>query len=130
MLKKNDYVALSAFRSQLAHFLRFSDRAARAAGITPTQYLLLLHLRGFKDRDWASIGELAQCLRASPHGTGALITRCETLGLVRRQRNERDARLVEVHLTARGRERVEQVAARNHGELRSLRNVFRVNNVS
>ena len=130
MLKKNDYVALSAFRSQLAHFLRFSDRAARAAGITPTQYLLLLHLRGFRERDWASVGELAQCLRASPHGTGALVMRCEAQGLVRRQRNEHDARLVEVHLTPRGRERVEQIAARNHGELQSLRGVFRVSNIS
>ena len=130
MLKKKDYVALSAFRSQLAHFLRFSDQGARSAGITPTQYLLLLHVRGSEGREWASVGELAQRLRASPHGTAALVSRCEALGLVSKQRSEADARLVEVHLTARGKERVAQIAARNFGELRSLRSVFRVTNVS
>jgi hypothetical protein len=37
------YAALSNFRFHLAKFLRFSQRAARSAGIMPAQYLLLLH---------------------------------------------------------------------------------------
>ncbi len=39
MLSKQEYVALFEFRSQLARFLRFSESAARAAGVTPKQYL-------------------------------------------------------------------------------------------
>src|SRR5580692_4294350 len=100
MLVKQHFVALSNFRSELARFLRFSERAARGAGITPTQYLLLLHVRGFPGREWATVGELAVRLQASAHGTGALINRCVALDLVAKSRNDDDARQVEVHLTA------------------------------
>ena len=56
---KQQYLALSEFRFRLAEFLHFSESAAQAAGITPAQYLLLLHLRGFPGREWGTVGELA-----------------------------------------------------------------------
>lgn len=130
MLAKQQYVALSNFRSELARFLRFSERAARAAGITPTQYLLLLHVRGFDGREWATVGELAGRLQASAHGTGALINRCQALGLVSKHRRSEDARQVEVHLSAEAKVLVERVAVRHRDELQSLRNVFQVAHVS
>lgn len=130
MLSKRHYVALSTFRYTLAGFLRFSERAARAAGITPTQYLLLLHVRGIPDRDWATVGELATRLQASAHGTAALVKRCGQQGWVRKRRSTEDARRVEVHLTARARQLLEVVAARHHDELQSLRDVIRVAHVS
>ena len=73
MLRKIDYVSLSNFRHQLACFLRFSEKAAASAGITGKQYLLLLHVAGQKGRDWSRVGELANRLQSSPHGTVALI---------------------------------------------------------
>ena len=130
MLSKQQYVALSNFRSELARFLRFSERASRAAGITPTQYLLLLHLRGFPGREWGTVGELASRLQASSHGTAALINRCVTAGLVDKHRSDGDARQVEVRLTARGRQLVERIAVRHHEELQSLRDVLRVAHVN
>jgi DNA-binding MarR family transcriptional regulator len=130
MLAKNQYVALSNFRRQLAQFLRFSERAARASGIMPAQYLLLLHIRGFSGRDWATVGELAERLQSSPNGTAALISRCVVLGLVSKCRSAEDARRTEVHLTPRGRRLVERIAARHRDELQSLREVFRVAHVS
>jgi DNA-binding MarR family transcriptional regulator len=130
MLAKQQFVALSNFRSELARFMRFSERAARAAGITPTQYLLLLHARGFQDRDWATVGELASRLQGSAHGTAALINRCVALELVSKHRSDEDKRRVEVHLTARAQALVERIATRHHDELQSLRNVFRVAHVS
>ena len=96
----------------------------------PTQYLLLLHIRGFSGRDWATVGELAERLQSSPHGTAALITRCVALRLVSKRRSAGDGRCVEVHLTPRGQKLVERVAARHREELRSLREVFRVAHVS
>src|SRR5271165_2091801 len=72
MLSKQEYVALSEFRSQLARFLRFSESAARAAGVTPKQYLILLHIRGVEGRDWATVGELAVRLQSTPNGAVAL----------------------------------------------------------
>ena len=130
MLSKTQYVGLSDFRFQLARFQRFSERATRAAGITQTQYLLLLHIRGFRGRDWATVGELATRLQASPHGTAALIKRCVALRLVIKRRNAADARRVEVHLAPRGDRLVHRIAAQHRDQLRSLRSVFRIKHVS
>lgn len=110
----------SEFRYQLRRFLRFGEEAARAAGVTALQYHLLLHTQGFPGREWASIGELAERLQAQPHGVVALVTRCEEAGLVRRQNNADDGRLVEVHLTARGRKLVARLAAEHKAQLGEL----------
>jgi DNA-binding MarR family transcriptional regulator len=130
MVTKKEYLALSSFRSALASFLRFSEYSARRAGVTPTQYLLLLHVCGSVGRDWSSVGEIAARLHASAHGTTALIGRCRLAGLVRKRRHVADARRVEVHLTARGRRMLAHLAVRNRGELQSLRSIFRVAHVS
>src|SRR3546814_7288815 len=65
MLGKPQFEALSEFRFRLAQFLHFSESAARAEGVTPAQYLLLLHLHGFNGRSWGTVGELAERLQAS-----------------------------------------------------------------
>jgi DNA-binding MarR family transcriptional regulator len=110
----------SRFRYEVRKFLRFGEDAARAAGVTAVQYHLMLHTQGFPDRDWASIGELAERLQTAPHGVVALVTRCEEAGLVRRQGNPDDGRLVEVHLTARGRRLVGMLAAQHQAQLGAL----------
>jgi DNA-binding MarR family transcriptional regulator len=110
----------SQFRHELRRFLRFGEEASRAAGITAVQYHLLLHTQAFAGREWASIGELAERLQTAPHGVVALVTRCEDAGLVRRQPSKSDGRLVEVHLTAKGRRVVERLAAQHHAQLGAL----------
>jgi DNA-binding MarR family transcriptional regulator len=110
----------SQFRYELRRFLRFGEEAARAAGVTALQYHLMLHTQGFPGREWASIGELAERLQTAPHGVVALVTRCEDAGLVRRQPNDVDGRLVEVHLTAKGRRCVARLAAQHRAELGNL----------
>jgi hypothetical protein len=59
-LKKKEFEALAEFRYQLRRYLRFSEEVVRAERITPLQYLLLLHIKGFPGRDWATVGELAE----------------------------------------------------------------------
>lgn len=110
----------SRFRYELRRFLRFGEEAARAAGVTALQYHLMLHTQAFEGREWASVGELAQRLQAAPHGVVALVSRCEELGLVRRQPNAQDGRLVEVHLTAKGRRLVARLAAEHQAQLGEL----------
>jgi DNA-binding MarR family transcriptional regulator len=119
-LEKRDFEALSAFRFQLARFLGFSERAAKQAGMTPLQYLLLLHVRGYPGRDWATVGELAARLLASAHGTAALVSRCERQGYVERRRSSEDRRCVEVHPTRKGRALLARVAGLHREELRAL----------
>ena len=130
MLSTRHYVALSDFRFQLAQFLRFSEQVSRAAGVPPTQYLLLLHIRGFAGPVGASVGELATRLQSSPHGTAALIERCVAARLVRKHRGQPDRRRVQVSLTPRGQRLVAHIASRHRRQLQSLRGVFRVPHVS
>ena len=129
-MTKAEFVALSDFRSQIARFQRFSVAASRAGGLTQTQYLLLLHVAGHPEREWATVGELAARLQASPHGTAALVQRCVALRLVEKRRSAEDARRVEVHLTDKGRRLVDRVAQQHRDELQNLKRVFRVVNVN
>jgi DNA-binding MarR family transcriptional regulator len=125
-LNKPDFEQLSEFRYQMRRFERFSERAAQDEGITPLQYLLLLHIRGYPGRDWATVGELAERLQAQHHGVVALVSRCEALDLVRRQVSETDRRQVEVHLQKAGEKVLARLAELHRAELKSLQGAFRV----
>lgn len=122
-IHKQRFEALSEFRFKLRSFLRFSEDAARAEGITVLQYQLLLHTQGFPGREWASVSELAHRLQAQPHGVVALVSRCEEAGLVRRKPSSIDRRQVEVHLLAAGRRKLEKLAAVHADHLAALADV-------
>ena len=115
-LSKREFEALSRFRYQLRRFLRFSEQVTRQRGITPLQYLLLIHVKGFPGRHWATVGELAERLQAQHHGVVALISRCEKLGWVERRQGQTDRREVEVHLTADGERMAAKMAQLHRDE--------------
>ena len=115
-INKRELEALSEFRYRLRRFLRFSEQVTRRHGITPLQYLLLLHIKGFPGRNWATVGELAERLQAQHHGVVALISRCEKLGWVARKQGKTDRREVEVHLTASGERMAVQMAQLHRDE--------------
>ncbi|AXY41704.1 MULTISPECIES: MarR family winged helix-turn-helix transcriptional regulator [Halomonas] len=125
-LTKQDFQRLSHFRYQLRCFLRQSEDICREHGVTPLQYQLLLHLKGFERREWATVGELAERLQAKHHGTVALIDRCEESGLVVRRPGREDRRRIEVHLLAKGAELAERIAERHQPELRHLQEEFQL----
>ncbi len=125
-LTKQDFESLSEFRYQMRRFERFSENASRSQGVTPLQYLLLLHIKGFAGRDYANVGELSERLQAKPHGVAALISRCELRGLVQRRPSERDGREVEVHLLKDGERLLLKLAALHRAELKSIHGVFPV----
>lgn len=123
-ISKQDYEVLANFRYQLRRFLRSSEEITRKHGVTPLQYMLLLHIKGFPDREWATIGELAERLQAKHHGIVALVTRCENLGLVRRSVNPRDRRQVDVRLSKKGETILARLASLHRAELLSLQGMF------
>ncbi|MGN6530025.1 MAG: MarR family winged helix-turn-helix transcriptional regulator [Burkholderiaceae bacterium] len=125
-LTKADFEALSEFRFQIRRFERFSEDATLAEGIQPLQYLLLLHVKGYPGREWATIGELAERLQAKPHGVVALVTRCAEHGFVERRPSVHDRRQVEVHLLPAGERVLAHLAAMHRAELQSLGDVFTV----
>lgn len=125
-LHKSDFSALSDFRYQMRRFERFSETAVQKEGITPLQYLLLLHIKGYPGRDWATAGELAERLQAKPHGVVALVTRCEASGLVERRRSTSDRRVVEISLLPAGEKILTHLAELHRAELLSLAGIFTV----
>ena len=129
LLKKQEFETLSNFRYQLRRFLRFSEELARQQGVTHLQYLLLLHLKGYPDREWATIGELSERLQSQQHGVVSLVTRCEKLGLVYRQQGKTDRREVEVHLTTAGEKKLQKLAREHRDELLNLQGIFQVPDV-
>lgn len=123
---KTDFEVLSHFRYQLRRFLRFSEEITSRAGITNLQYLLLLHIKGYPQREWATITELAERLQAKHHGVVALVTRCEKLALVVRRPGQTDGREIEVHLTKAGSKTVDRLARLHRDELQRLEGIFAV----
>jgi DNA-binding MarR family transcriptional regulator len=127
---KKEFESLSDFRYQLRCFLRFSEELTHRFGVTNLQYLLLLHVKGYKGRDWATIGELAERLQSHHNGVVSLASRCEKLGLVYRQRGIEDRRAVEIHLTREGDALVRKIARLHRKELIARQGVFKVPGVN
>ena len=125
-MSKAELEKLAHFRYQLRRFLRFSEEVSRRNGITSLQYLLMLQIKGFPGREWATVGELAERLQAKHHGVVSLISRCEAAGLVRRSISSGDKRRVEVDLTRKGDQCLERLARLHRGELESLKGTFAV----
>ncbi|MDE2137169.1 MAG: winged helix-turn-helix transcriptional regulator [Gammaproteobacteria bacterium] len=118
-ISKATFEEMSEFRYRMRRFQRFSERAARSHGITPLQYLLLLHIKGYPGRDYAVVGELAERLQAHPHGVVALVSRCERRGLVSRRAGKADRRKVEVHLSKKGERLLLKLGLLHRAELKS-----------
>ncbi len=120
-MTRNQYEALAEFRYRLRRFLRYSESVTRQQGLTPLQYQLLLQIKGYPGRQWASIGELAERLQAQHHGVVALATRCQRLGLISRRIHVPDRRRVRISLTPKGERALHQLAQLHRDELRLLR---------
>lgn len=112
-----DYRTLADFRYALRKFLNFSAEAAQGAGLTPRQHQVLLAIKGFPERDHASIGELAERLQLRHHSTVGLVDRLEQRRLVKRTVAPEDRRKVWVTLTDKGEKLIGGLSAAHKREL-------------
>ena len=119
-ITKADYEAQAAFRYALRQFLSASEQRARASGLTIQQYLALLAIKGYPDRDYVTIGELAERLQIRHHSAVGLVDRLVAQSLVSRQPAPQDRRQVFVNLTSRGEEILERLARANRKQLHHL----------
>jgi DNA-binding MarR family transcriptional regulator len=119
-LKDGDYKALAEFRYQIRRFLRFSEQAARAAGLEPQQHQLLLSIKGLLLGKKATIGVLAERMQLAHHSTVELIDRLEERGFVERLRDDEDRRQVLVQITAAGEEILAELSLHHFDELGSV----------
>lgn len=112
---------LASFRYLLRKFLRFSESAAREMNITPQQHQLMLGIVGFTGSGKATVSELAEFLQERHHSVVGLIDRAVLSGLVRRESNLLDRRVVVVSLTTRGRSILKKLSVKHRDELNRLR---------
>lgn len=118
-LTNRDYHSLAEFRHLIRRFLRFSEQAARAAGLEPKQHQLLLALKGLPNDVRPRIAEVAERLQIQHHSAVELVNRLELAGFVRRQRAAEDRREVLLHLTPYGEKVLQQLSLDHREELRS-----------
>ena len=126
---QSDIRNLARFRYAIRKFLRFSEEAARQAGLTPQHYQLLLGVAGFTDNDAVTISQLAEFLQVRHHSAVGLVDRAQGMGLVRREMNPNDRREVKVSLTPDGLRKLRALAALHRKELSRMRrslDIFRL----
>ena len=105
-----DYATLADLRYHIRRFLRSREVAARAAGIEPQQYLVLLQLKGLEGRHPPTIGALAERLQIRHHAAVQLVDRLARAGMVERRRHGPDGRAVVVGLRPAGQRMLERLA--------------------
>jgi len=116
-----EYATLAAFRYELKQFLRFSEAAAEAVGLTPQQHQALLAVRGFSGPGAMTVGALAERLQIKPHSAVGLVNRLAEQGLVTRHASTADRRKVLLALTPRGNDLLAELTAAHKAEVRRIR---------
>ena len=115
-----NYRAMAEFRYQIRRFLRFSEHAAREAGLEPQQYQLLLAVKGLPDGERPRIGDIAERLQIQHHSTVELVDRLAKRSLVRRRRSDNDRREVLLELTQKGDRLLQELALHHRSEIREM----------
>ena len=117
--KLPDFLAMAELRYQIRRFLRFSENAAREAGIEPQQHQLLLAVKGLPKNRKPTIGVLAERMQLQHHSTVELVDRLADRGFLLRLRATDDRRQVLVKLTHDGEELLKKLSLHHLEELES-----------
>lgn len=117
-LASKDYRVLAELRYQIRQFMRFSERAAHAAGLEPHQHQFMLALKGLPTNVRPLVGELAKRLQIQQHSAVELANRLEAGGYIHRLRSEADRREVLLVLTPKGEKVLQKLTLSHRSELR------------
>jgi DNA-binding MarR family transcriptional regulator len=120
-----DYRALLAFRTALRRFHRWSEMQAETAGLTAAQHQLLLAIKGHDDPRGPTIGDVAGYLLLRHHSAVELVNRAQSSGLVIREKDGTDGRIVRLCLTDAGEQAIATLAQLHLDELRQLEPLLR-----
>ena len=115
-----EYRRLLQFRIGLRRFLHWSEEQAERAGLTPAQHQLLLAIRGHDGEQGPTIGDVAGYLLLRHHSAVGLVDRAEKAGLVQRQEDSGDRRVVRLRLTAQGSHLLQQLTSLHLEEIQRL----------
>jgi DNA-binding MarR family transcriptional regulator len=121
----DDVVHVAEFRAALRTFLRRTERIARASGLTPQRYLLLLMIKGAPDgSEQSTVTELADRLQLAQSTVTELVARAEETGLIDREVSPVDGRVAYLRLTAEGERRLARAFTNLESERRDLLQAF------
>ena len=118
-LDDEDYRALADIRFELRRFMRFSEVAAKEAGIRPQHHQALLAIRGAGGH--MLVGSLAEKLMLRPHTTTELVDRMVHHGLVARAPGLGEQRQVDVMISDKGVALLTSLSTEHRSELRRIR---------
>jgi DNA-binding MarR family transcriptional regulator len=105
--------------------MRTTERNARAAGLTPQRYMLLLMIKGAPDHsERSTVTELADRLQLAQSTVTELVRRAEETGLIERERSSADGRIAYLRLSAEGEQRLARSFTTNETERRTLTEAF------
>jgi len=119
-ISKAEYEKLASFRYALRQFQRFSETAAREAGITPQQHQALLAIAGHPGGEQVMMSALAEHLQLRHHTTVELINRMAAQELVAREAGVEDRRYVFVSLTPQGHDVLARLSVAHREELKRI----------
>jgi DNA-binding MarR family transcriptional regulator len=114
-----NFKAMAELRYHIRRFLRFSENAAREAGIEPQQHQLLLAVRGLPEELKPTVGVLAERMQIQHHSTVELIDRLVERGFLLRLRSTDDKRQVLVKLTRDGEDFLQRLSLHHLQELQA-----------
>jgi DNA-binding MarR family transcriptional regulator len=115
-----DFQHVLAFRVSLRRFRHWSEKQARAVGLTHVQHQLLVAVKGHPGDLPPTVGDVAAYLLLRHHSAVELVDRAEMAGLVQRDPDPQDARIVRVRLTTQGDQLVIGLTESHLAELRKL----------
>jgi DNA-binding MarR family transcriptional regulator len=108
---------LAEFRFQLRKFIRFSEIAAEAVGISVQQYQMLQVIAAMPEGNGASISYLAERMILRHNSAVELVDRAVRAGMVRRETDDEDLRRSLVRLTPEGENVLAQLVPSHLQEL-------------
>ncbi len=114
-----EYRARAEFRYQIRHFLRFSEQAAREAGLNPQHHQLLLAVKGRPEGSRPTIGEIAARLHLLHNSVVELVDRAAARGLVMRRPAAEDNREVLIRLSPKGERVLRRLTLAHWREIQS-----------
>ena len=121
-MAESEVARAAEFRSALRRFERQSDRIARASGLTPRWYLVLLLIKGSPDgTERSTVTDLAERMHLAQSTVTELVARAEEAGLVQREPSSDDGRVAHLALTDEGEARLTRAFRSLAAERRALR---------
>ena len=123
-MQAGDYARLLTVRTGLRRFEAWSAEQAAAHGLTASQHQLMLAIAGHNAILGPTISQAADYLLIKHHSAVELVDRTEKAGLVRRERDADDHRVVRLSLSPAGRRVLADLSNAHLEELERLRPLF------